>query len=336
MRAAVLVRPGQLEIEERRRPEPGPGEVLVRISAVGICGSDVHYWEHGRIGPFVVTGPLILGHECAGQVVAAGPPLPGARPDAVPPGARVALEPGVPCGRCPSCRSGRYNLCPDVAFLATPPHDGALAEYVVHPADFCHVLPEGVDDASGALLEPLSVGIHAARRGGVGLGSRVLVTGMGPIGLMAVLAARAAGAWIVWGSDPVGFRREAAADLGAAAWDEGAAGAVDVAIECSGAAPAVELCCTAVRPGGRVVIVGMGAPRVSVPLIDMQAREVELVPVFRYAHTYSAALGLVARGAAPVGRLVTDRLPLSAVEEAFARARAAAPGTIKVVVDPRS
>ena len=336
MRAAVLVRPGELEIQERPRPEPGPGEVLVRVHAVGICGSDVHYWEHGRIGPFVVTGPIILGHECAGEVVAAGMPLPGAGPGGPRPGDRVALEPGVPCGRCPSCRSGRYNLCPDVAFLATPPQDGALAEYVAHPADFCHVLPDGVDDGSGALLEPLSVGIHAARRGGVGLGSRVLVTGLGPIGLMAVLAAGAAGAATVWGSDPVGFRREAAAGLGAAAWADAGVGSVDVAIECSGAAPALELCCRAVRPGGRVVVVGMGAPRPSIPLIDMQAREVELVPIFRYAHTYPAALGLVASGAAPVGRLITDRLPLSAVGEAFARSRGAAPGTIKVVVDPRA
>jgi L-iditol 2-dehydrogenase len=332
VRAAVLVRPGRIELQERPRPEPGPGEVLVQVTAVGICGSDVHYWERGAIGPFVVRAPLVLGHEAAGTVVAAGPGAAGGPR----PGDRVALEPGIPCGRCPACRSGRYNLCPDVAFLATPPQDGALAEFVAHRADFCHVLPPGVDDEAGALLEPLSVGVHAARRGGVGLGSRVLVTGLGPIGLMAVLAARAAGAAAVWGSDPVEFRRAAAGSLGAAAWDPAAAGAVDVAVECSGAQAALDLCCRAVGPGGRVVVVGMGEPRASLPIVELQTREVDVVPVFRYCHTYPAALALVAAGTAPVGKLITDRLPMSEVGRAFERARSAAPGTIKVMVDPRA
>jgi len=338
VRAAVLVRRGELRIEERPTPSPGPGQVLVRVSAVGICGSDVHYWHRGAIGPFVVRAPLILGHECAGQVAAVGPGVTGLAP-----GDRVALEPGVPCGHCAACRCGRYNLCPEVRFLATPPVDGALAEYVAHPAAFCFRLPPEVSDEVGALLEPLSVGVHAARRGGCGLGSRVLVTGLGPIGLVAVLAARACGAAAVYATDPVAFRRAAAGALGAEALaaEEAAAlrpagDGVDVAIECSGAAPALALCCAALRPGGVLVVVGMGAETATLPLIELQTREVEVRPIFRYAHTYPAALALAASGRAPLERLITHRLPLERVEEGFELSRVAAGGTIKVMIDPRA
>ena len=342
MRAAVLARPGVLEVQERPRPEPGAGEALIRVTAVGVCGSDVHYWHRGAIGPFVVRGPIVLGHECAGTVVALGP---GAGPAGLRPGDRVALEPGIACGRCPSCRSGRYNLCPEVVFLATPPVDGALAEYVVHPVAFCHRLPDGVTDEAGALLEPLSVGVHAVRRGAAVLGARVLVTGLGPIGLAAVMAALGAGAAEVFGSDPVPFRRRAAVDLGATPVPGSGtaeelraetAGGVDAAIECSGAAAALALCCASVRAGGRVVVVGMGAEHASLPILELQTREVDVIPVFRYHHTYPAALGLVRRGAAPVERLITHRLTLGRVAEAFELSRAAAPGTMKVMVDPRA
>ena len=337
MRTAVLVERGRLALQERAVPVPGPGAVLVAVHAVGICGSDVHYWHRGAIGPFVVRAPLVLGHECAGHVVALGP---GVESLAV--GDRVALEPGVPCGRCRACRSGRYNLCPDVVFLATPPVDGALAEYVVHPAAFCFRLPEAVSDEAGALLEPLSVGVHAVRRGGVGLGSRVLVTGLGPIGLVTVMAARAAGAAAVYASDPVAFRRATAAGLGARALPaEGAAealagtGGCDVAIECSGAPAALALCCAATAPGGAIVVVGMGGDSASLPLVALQTREIDLRPVFRYAHTYPAALALAAGGAAPLQQLITHRLTLAEVGQAFALSLAAADGTIKVMVDPR-
>src|SRR5512141_2535439 len=183
MQTAVLHRAHDLRLEERPIPRPGPDEVLVAIRAVGVCGSDVHYWHEGRIGDFVVQAPLVLGHECAGVVVESG-----AEVTSLAPGDRVALEPGVPCRRCPACKSGRYNLCPDVIFMATPPVDGAFAQYVVHPADFAYRLPDHASLEEGALLEPLSVGIHAARRAGVGLGDTVLVGGAGPIGLTALLA----------------------------------------------------------------------------------------------------------------------------------------------------
>jgi L-iditol 2-dehydrogenase len=159
-RGAVLHAPHDLRVEPIPMPEPGRLEVLVQVSAVGVCGSDVHYYEHGRIGPHVVQAPMVLGHESAGRVVALGE---GVTKHAV--GDRVTLEPGVPCGRCRECRAGRYNLCPDVKFFATPPVDGAFANFVAIHEDFAFALPEEVSEEAGALMEPLSVASgRAARR----------------------------------------------------------------------------------------------------------------------------------------------------------------------------
>ncbi|MGC8626299.1 MAG: alcohol dehydrogenase catalytic domain-containing protein, partial [Acidimicrobiales bacterium] len=199
-------------MEERPVPRPGDREVLVQVRSVGICGSDVHYYEHGRIGDFVVKAPLVLGHESSGVVVEAGP---GATKHS--PGERVAMEPGVPCGVCRECRSGHYNLCPYVAFFGTPPVDGALAEYVTIHEDFAFALPESVSDDAGALLEPLSVGLWAWEKASAGVGARVAVAGAGPIGAVVALVAQVGGAAEVVVSDPLAVRRQRALDLGATA-----------------------------------------------------------------------------------------------------------------------
>ena len=344
MKAAVLHGPHDLRLENRPVPTPKPDEVLVAIRSAGVCGSDVHYWQAGRIGDFVVHSPMILGHECAGVVEDVGSSVTGLRP-----GDRVALEPGVPCRRCASCKAGRYNLCPDVRFMATPPVDGSFAEYVVHPADFSYKLPDHVSLDEGALLEPLSVGIHAARRAGLGLGSLVLITGAGPIGLTALLAARTAGAADVFVSDVAPNRLEVARRLGARAvldvrksdlaqevlrLTEGQG--VDAVIECSGAPAAQSAGLLTLKRGGVMVLVGLGSDEITLSAAALASHELDVRGVFRYANTYPAAVSIVASASVNLNPLVTHHFPLDEVHQAMEVAHSRAGGAIKVVVHPTS
>ena len=331
-RAAVLYAPGDLRVEDRPTPEPGPREVLVEVAAVGVCGSDVHYYEHGRIGSHVVRSPLVLGHESAGRVVALGA---GAAKHAV--GDRVTLEPGVPCGRCRECRAGRYNLCRDVRFFATPPFDGAFANFVTIHEDFAFALPDSVSDEAGALMEPLSVGIWACRKAGVAPGDRVLITGAGPIGLLALQCALAFGATAVTITDVSDERLELARRLGATralrAGED--AGEADALIECSGHPAALAAGVAAVRPAGTAVVVGMGPEEdASVPLSLIQNREIWLTGTFRYANTYPTAIALVAEGRVDPEAIVTGRYGLDDAEAAL-RAGREDPANVKAMVVPR-
>ncbi|MGE3289326.1 MAG: NAD(P)-dependent alcohol dehydrogenase [Pseudonocardia sp.] len=335
MRAAVLTAPGEIGIVERDAPVPGPGEVLVRIGSVGVCGSDTHYFDHGRIGRFVVEQPLVLGHEAGGVVEAVGP---GVAPSRV--GERVSIEPGIPDGTCRWCRTGRYNLCPAMRFLATPPVDGAFAELLAVPDGFAHAVPDTVSDDAAALLEPLSVGLWACRKGEVGAGSRVLVTGAGPIGLVAVQCALAAGAAEVVVSEPDPARREVAAGFGATGVTpsdlDGPDGVEpDVLLECSGHPAAAVAGLRALVRGGRAVLVGMGADELALPLPVVQERELEITGTFRYANTWPTAIALVANGRIDLDRLVTGTYPLERAADALVAGRRD-PTTIKAVVRPQT
>lgn len=333
--AAVLHGIGDLRLEERPLPEPGPHEVLVEVRAVGVCGSDVHYFEHGRIGDFVVEAPLVLGHESSGVIVGRGVAAERHRL-----GARVALEPGVPCGRCRECRSGRYNLCRDIAFFATPPVDGALARYVTIHEDFAHELPASVSDAAGALIEPLSVGLWACRRAGVGPGARVAIAGAGPIGVVATLVARLAGAQEVVVSDPVAARRARVEALGAQRTVDPAedtlalaAADADVFLDCSGNTAAIADGLGALRPAGVAVLIGMcPASEIPLPIARIQNRELWVTGTFRYAHTYPDAIALVAAGRIDLDTLVDARFSLEESAAALSVARRD-PAVLKPLVE---
>jgi L-iditol 2-dehydrogenase len=337
VRAAVLRGPGDIAVEERPVPRPGAGEVVVRVRSVGVCGSDVHYYEHGRIGRFVVEAPLVLGHEASGEVTDVGP---GVTRLAV--GQRVAIEPGVPDLTCEQCLAGRYNLCPNMRFFATPPFDGALAQYVLVHEAFAHPVPDSVSDDAAALLEPLSVGIWACRKARVTAGDRVLVTGAGPIGLVCVQAALAFGATEVIVSDVNPARLALAKELGATAVIDARETRVSdlprppgVLLECSGYAPAIAEAIRALDRAGRGVLVGMGSDEVAVPLPVVQERELELMGTFRYANTWPTAIALVASGRIDLDRLVTGTYRLDQTEEALTAARRD-PQSVKAVVHPQT
>lgn len=332
MRVCVLTSPGELVLAERPVPRPGPGQVLVAVRSVGVCGSDVHYFQHGRIGDFVVRAPLVLGHEVSGRIVAAGPEV---DPGQV--GARVAVEPGAACGRCAQCTAGRYNLCPDMRFYATPPVDGALGEYVLARADLAFDLPERVSDDAAALLEPLSVGIWANAKAGVTAGGSVLIAGAGPIGLVTAQVARARGATTIVVSDIAPHRLAAAERNGAtavlAASDVAGAGQdFDAFIDCSGAQAAITAGIRALRPAGRAVLVGMGPDELVLPFAFLQTREITVTGTFRYANTWPTAITLAASGAVNLDALVTGRFPLAEAERALRSVTRE--GTIKPVIEP--
>ena len=322
MRVSVLYGIGKLGVEERPIPEPGPDEVLIRIGSVGVCGSDIHYFEHGRIGPYVVDQPLILGHEAGGQVTAVGA---GVTTLAV--GQRVSIEPGVPCRSCAQCLAGRYNLCPRVRFFATPPIDGAFAEYVVMPGAFVFAIPDSMSDDEAALIEPLSVGVWSCRRAGVSPSDRVLVTGAGPIGLIAAQVARAYGAADILVTDVNTDRLALAQSMGFSTLDVAHRSLpdhgyhADVLVECSGQGRATWDAVNTLAPAARVVLVGMGGDEVTLPLSYLQDRELVITGAFRYANTWPTAIDLVVNGRVQLGDLVTGHYDLDHVGDALTASR---------------
>jgi L-iditol 2-dehydrogenase len=332
MEAAVLTAPHSISIRPVTVPVLEPDQVLVRVAAVGVCGSDVHYYEHGRIGPYVVENPLVLGHELSGRIEEVGSAVDPARV-----GHRVAVEPQRACRVCAQCKAGRYNLCPEMEFFATPPIDGAFSEFVAIQSDFAHDIPDDVSDEAAALLEPLSVGIWACQRAEVTPGSRVLVAGAGPIGVILAQTARAFGASEIFVTDIDAGRREFALAHGATRVIDPAVEPVDglevdAFIDATGVARAVRSGILAVRPAGRVILVGLGNDDVELPVSFLQNREIWLSGVFRYANTWPLAIELVRSGRVDLDSLVTARFGLVDAERALTIGRE--PGQLKAIVYP--
>ncbi|XP_972414.3 sorbitol dehydrogenase [Tribolium castaneum] len=340
--AAVLHGIGDLRLENRPMPIIKDNQVLLQMETVGICGSDVHYLVEGRIGPFVVKNPMVIGHEASGTVLEIGKKVKTLKP-----GDRVAIEPGVGCRVCTFCKDGRYHLCPDMAFCATPPIDGNLCRFFAHDADFCFKLPEHLTLDEGALMEPLSVAVHSCKRANVRLGDVVLVVGAGPIGLTSLLAARAYGASAVLITDLAEHRLNKARELGADYVfkveknmpEEELVKEIkcllrvdpNITIECTGEESSIRASLQVTKTGGVVVLVGLGKFDLNLPIFPL-FREVDVRGIFRYNNDYPQAIEMVQSGKANVKPLITHHFAMEDTVKAFETARTGAGNPIKILI----
>lgn len=326
MKAAVMTDLMKVEIQEVEAPKPKPDEVLIKIEYVGVCGSDLHYYEHGRIGDFLVETPFILGHEAAGTVVETGS---GVKDLKV--GDRVALEPGKTCGKCEFCKSGKYNLCKDVIFFATPPVNGVFQEYVAHEAGLCFKLPENVSTMEGALIEPLAVGLHAALQGDATLGQTAVVTGTGCIGLCSLLSLKAMGVSKIIVVDIMEKRLQKALELGADyiinGKEEDTLGRImeltngkgfDIGIETAGSQITASQLIKSAKKGSTIVFVGYSASgEMTLPIGMALDKELNFKTVFRYRNIYPMAIEAVSKGQINVKDIVTDYFELNDIQKAL-------------------
>jgi L-iditol 2-dehydrogenase len=327
--------PGDLRLSDEAPPKPRGGEVLLRVTAVGLCGSDLHWFSEGSIGDVRTPGPLVLGHEFAG-VIESGPRR----------GQRVAADPAIPCGGCELCRDGHPNLCPEVLFAGHATTDGALRRYMAWPEQNLHALPEALSDADGALLEPLGIALHGLDLGHLRTGMTVGVFGLGPVGLLLVQLARLAGAEEVLATDVLAHRLDAARGLGAQVFEATAEGSeraaldaatggrgVDLALEAAGDPSAVETAVLVARPGGRVVLLGIPSEdRIAFPASAARRKGLTIALSRRMKHTYPRAMRLVESGRIGLAGMITHRFPLDDARAAF-EVLARREG-IKVLVEP--
>ena len=326
MKTAVMLGIGKMGFEEREIPVPKDNEVLVKLEYVGICGSDLHYYETGAIGDYVVEPPFVLGHEPGGTVVEVGKNVKHLKA-----GDRVALEPGKTCGHCEFCKTGNYNLCPDVVFFATPPVDGVFQEYVAHEADLCFKLPDNVSTMEGALIEPLAVGLHAAMQGGARAGQTAVVMGAGCIGLVTMMALKAMGVSRVYVVDIMEKRLEKALELGAdGVIHAGQLDAVeelrkltngngsDLVVETAGTQVTTVQAIHMAKKGAVIVLVGYSkSGEMTLPMSLVLDKELTFKTVFRYRHIYPMAIEAVAAGKVNLKGIVTDVFGLDEVQKAM-------------------
>ncbi|EFW14017.1 xylitol dehydrogenase [Coccidioides posadasii str. Silveira] len=332
----VLEAVKKVKFEDRPVPTiQHPHDVMINVKYTGVCGSDVHYWDHGAIGHLVLKEPMVLGHESSGIIISVGPGVTSLKP-----GDRVALEPGVPCRQCEACKGGKYNLCDDMRFAATPPYDGTLAKYYILPEDFCYKIPESMDLQEAALMEPLSVAVHITKQGAVKPGDQVVVFGAGPVGLLCCAVARAFGASKVIAVDVQQVRLHFARKYAATATfmpgsipaaenaqrlkeQCGLGRGADVVLDASGAEPSAQTGIHALRPGGIYVQGGMGRAEFSVPIMVVCTREISVKGSFRYSSgDYKLALELVETGKINVRDLITKVVRFTDAEQAIIEVKA--------------
>ena len=343
MKAARLYGEHDMRIEELTVPIPADGELLIQVRAVGVCGSDVHYYEDGGIGVNKITEPHVLGHEFAGVVVALGPGV-----DGPPVGTRVAVEPAIHCGHCEFCHEGNPNLCRNIQFVSTPPLGGSLVEYIAHPAELVFPLPDDLGFLDGAMLEPLGVAIHTVNLAHVRPGDTVAVLGSGPIGLLTMEVALASGARVAYVTDLMPERLAFASKLGArdvfqadqgdpVAWihelTDGRG--VDVVFECAWAAETVGQAVEMAKAGGKVLIAGIPSSNDQIAYAASTARRKGLTikMVRRMKHTYPRAIDLLQGGQLDVRSLVTHRFPLDEAVAAFDLVEHRGDGVIKALIE---
>lgn len=341
MEALVLERKGELSLRDIDLPvELGPHDVKIAIHTVGICGSDVHYYEYGAIGPFVVKQPMVLGHEAAGTIVEVGADVKHLRP-----GDRVCMEPGIPDPNSRAARLGIYNLDPAVRFWATPPVHGCLTPYVVHPAAYTFKLPPNVSFAEGAMVEPLAVGMHAAVKAKIKPGDLAVVMGAGPIGVVTALSALAGGCSQVVITDVQQPKLDLASKLGPIrpvnvakenlrqVIDDLTEGwGADLVFEATGAPPAIQKVQEPLAPGGRIVLVGMPIGPVPLDVVSLQAKEASVETVFRYAHVYPRALALMGSGKINLKPLISRTFEFQESVQAFDFALKMPPDCVKAQI----
>jgi L-iditol 2-dehydrogenase len=341
MKTAVMLGIGKMGYEERPIPRPKANEVLVKLEYVGICGSDMHYYEQGRIGDYVVKPPFVLGHEPGGTVVEVGSAVKHLKP-----GDKVALEPGKTCGHCEFCREGKYNLCPDVIFFATPPVDGVFQEYVAHEADLCFKIADNMDTLEAALIEPLAVGFHAANQGDAHAGQTAVVFGSGCIGLVSMMALKAMGLSKIYQVDLMPKRLEKALELGASEIininEKDPVEAVkaltggrgcDLVIEASGVESAAQQAVSITRKGAVIVMVGYGKTgMINIPMILALDKELTFKTVFRYRHIYPMAIDAVSAGKVNLKGIVSNIFDFNDIQNAMDKSVADKANIIKSVV----
>ena len=341
MKVAVMNGVGQMGYTERPIPTPKDDEVLVKLEYVGICGSDLHYYETGAIGSYVVEPPFVLGHEPGGVVVEVGKNVKHLKV-----GDKVALEPGKTCGQCEFCKTGRYNLCPDVIFFATPPVDGVFQEYVAHEAGLCFKLPENVSTMEGALIEPLAVGFHAANLGDAHIGQTAVVFGAGCIGLVSMMALKAKGVSRVYVVDIMAKRLQKALELGADGVINGAeqdavaavleltgGAGCDLIVETAGTQITTRQAINMAKKGSTIVLVGYSkSGEMTLPMSLALDKELTFKTVFRYRHVYPMAIDAVAAGKINLKGIVTDVFELDDIQNAMDRSVEDKANIVKAVV----